>query len=131
MINPKISLNRSHIQRRIVRFSADCQLDQIYDRDRLNHKRWAKGPSKRMCGIVGILGTKPVAGQLVDALKRLEYRGNVAPHSREMPQLGGARSIPPSDFVTLIQTRFLRPMLMASMALARASRSAPARAGLY
>src|SRR6266550_2101973 len=28
-----------------------------------------------MCGIVGILGTKPVAEQLVDALKRLEYRG--------------------------------------------------------
>jgi glucosamine--fructose-6-phosphate aminotransferase (isomerizing) len=28
-----------------------------------------------MCGIIGILGTKPVAGQLVDALKRLEYRG--------------------------------------------------------
>ena len=28
-----------------------------------------------MCGIVGILGTKPVAGHLVDALKRLEYRG--------------------------------------------------------
>ena len=28
-----------------------------------------------MCGIVGILGTAPVAGQLVDALKRLEYRG--------------------------------------------------------
>lgn len=28
-----------------------------------------------MCGIVGILGTRPVAGQLVDALKRLEYRG--------------------------------------------------------
>src|SRR5215472_16513868 len=34
-----------------------------------------KKASKRMCGIVGILGTKPVAGQLVDALKRLEYRG--------------------------------------------------------
>src|SRR5262245_37754260 len=32
---PKISLQRSHIQRRIVRFSAACQLDQIYDRDRL------------------------------------------------------------------------------------------------
>jgi hypothetical protein len=31
---PKISLQRSDIQRRIVRFSADCQLDQIYDRDR-------------------------------------------------------------------------------------------------
>ncbi|HET7193051.1 MAG TPA: glutamine--fructose-6-phosphate transaminase (isomerizing) [Pseudolabrys sp.] len=28
-----------------------------------------------MCGIVGIIGNKPVAGQLVDALKRLEYRG--------------------------------------------------------
>jgi hypothetical protein len=30
---PKISLQRSHIQRRIVRFSVDCQPDQIYDRD--------------------------------------------------------------------------------------------------
>ena len=28
-----------------------------------------------MCGIVGILGQGPVAGPLVDALKRLEYRG--------------------------------------------------------
>ncbi len=28
-----------------------------------------------MCGIVGILGNEPVGGQLVDALKRLEYRG--------------------------------------------------------
>ncbi len=28
-----------------------------------------------MCGIVGILGTEPVAGALIDALKRLEYRG--------------------------------------------------------
>ncbi len=28
-----------------------------------------------MCGIVGILGTEPVAGKLVEALKRLEYRG--------------------------------------------------------
>ena len=28
-----------------------------------------------MCGIVGILGSGAVAGQLVDALKRLEYRG--------------------------------------------------------
>jgi len=28
-----------------------------------------------MCGIVGILGKGPVAGQLVDALRRLEYRG--------------------------------------------------------
>src|SRR5438128_1052216 len=28
-----------------------------------------------MCGIVGILGRTPVAEQLVDSLKRLEYRG--------------------------------------------------------
>ena len=28
-----------------------------------------------MCGIVGIVGTQPVATRLVDALKRLEYRG--------------------------------------------------------
>src|SRR5579872_7068855 len=28
-----------------------------------------------MCGIVGIIGTEPVAGRMVDALKRLEYRG--------------------------------------------------------
>lgn len=28
-----------------------------------------------MCGIIGILGTQPVAGLLIDGLKRLEYRG--------------------------------------------------------
>ena len=28
-----------------------------------------------MCGIVGIIGNEPVAPLLVDALKRLEYRG--------------------------------------------------------
>src|SRR5947207_5225585 len=28
-----------------------------------------------MCGIVGILGREPVAGQIFEALKRLEYRG--------------------------------------------------------
>ena len=28
-----------------------------------------------MCGIVGIVGNQPVAERLVDALKRLEYRG--------------------------------------------------------
>ena len=28
-----------------------------------------------MCGIVGILGREPVAGRLVESLKRLEYRG--------------------------------------------------------
>jgi glucosamine--fructose-6-phosphate aminotransferase (isomerizing) len=28
-----------------------------------------------MCGIIGIVGREPVAGQMVEALKRLEYRG--------------------------------------------------------
>ena len=28
-----------------------------------------------MCGIVGILGNAPVAGRILEALKRLEYRG--------------------------------------------------------
>src|SRR5579863_4108430 len=28
-----------------------------------------------MCGIVGILGQGPVAGSILEALKRLEYRG--------------------------------------------------------
>jgi len=34
-----------------------------------------RGIEANLCGIVGILGREPVAGQLVDALKRLEYRG--------------------------------------------------------
>ena len=34
-----------------------------------------QGLSKNMCGIVGIIGREAVAGQMVDALKRLEYRG--------------------------------------------------------
>jgi glutamine---fructose-6-phosphate transaminase (isomerizing) len=28
-----------------------------------------------MCGIIGIIGGEPAAPQLIDALKRLEYRG--------------------------------------------------------
>jgi len=28
-----------------------------------------------MCGIIGIIGTQPAAGLLVDGLRRLEYRG--------------------------------------------------------
>ena len=28
-----------------------------------------------MCGIIGIVGTSPVAERLVDGLKRMEYRG--------------------------------------------------------
>ena len=28
-----------------------------------------------MCGIIGIVGTQPVSGRLIDSLRRLEYRG--------------------------------------------------------
>jgi glucosamine--fructose-6-phosphate aminotransferase (isomerizing) len=28
-----------------------------------------------MCGIIGIVGTEPVAERLVDGLRRMEYRG--------------------------------------------------------
>src|SRR5690606_14675063 len=34
-----------------------------------------QGGEVLMCGIVGIIGVEPVAPRLVDALKRLEYRG--------------------------------------------------------
>src|SRR3546814_6453975 len=37
--------------------------------------RRARGDSRRMCGIIGILGEAPVAPLLLDGLKRLEYRG--------------------------------------------------------
>ena len=32
-----------------------------------------------MCGIIGIIGKDEVAPLLVDALKRLEYRGMILP----------------------------------------------------
>ncbi len=38
-------------------------------------QRQDSGECGEMCGIVGILGREPVAPLLVDALKRLEYRG--------------------------------------------------------
>jgi glucosamine--fructose-6-phosphate aminotransferase (isomerizing) len=40
-----------------------------------NLQRRCFGVLIRMCGIIGILGRGPVADQLVDSLKRLEYRG--------------------------------------------------------
>ena len=47
-----------------------------------------------MCGIVGILGKGPVAEQLVDALKRLEYRGydSAGVATLENGQLGRRRA---------------------------------------
>ncbi len=40
-------------------------------------KRWSdeQGCVKSMCGIIGIVGTAPVTGRLIDSLRRLEYRG--------------------------------------------------------
>ena len=55
----------------------DMHFDFRYGcRRRLKHRAaCGRGSGALMCGIVGILGREPVAGQLVDALKRLEYRG--------------------------------------------------------
>ena len=48
-----------------------------------------------MCGIIGIVGVKPVAARLVGSLRRLEYRGydsaGLAVHRlavRELPRSG-------------------------------------------
>src|SRR6202451_3520587 len=38
-------------------------------------RRRARSESGFMCGIIGIIGREPAAPQLIDALKRLEYRG--------------------------------------------------------
>ena len=56
-----------------------------------------------MCGIVGILGTEPVAEHLVDALKRLEYRGydSAGIATLDKGALGRRRvSRPPSSVAT-------------------------------
>src|SRR5262249_25512852 len=34
-----------------------------------------RGRLRTMCGIIGIVGSEPAAPQLIDALRRLEYRG--------------------------------------------------------
>src|SRR5208282_1276996 len=51
----------------------DCALTITNCRVRL--RRRLRRQSTRMCGIIGIIGGEPVAPLLVDALKRLEYRG--------------------------------------------------------
>jgi hypothetical protein len=60
---PKISLQRSHIQRRIVRFSADCQPDQIYDRDNVP--------------------TNLVPAQALSGFELLAYRRNICVSERD------------------------------------------------
>lgn len=42
-----------------------------------------------MCGIIGILGNHEVSPQLVDALKRLEYRGYDSAGVRRWMPRGG------------------------------------------
>jgi glucosamine--fructose-6-phosphate aminotransferase (isomerizing) len=48
-----------------------------------------------MCGIIGIVGVSPVAGRLVESLRRLEYRGydsaGVAGAGRAAASSGAAR----------------------------------------
>ena len=55
--------------------TAKCVLISISLPVPVKAERVGQGLSTRMCGIVGIIGREPVAGHLVDALKRLEYRG--------------------------------------------------------
>src|SRR3954468_24496829 len=54
-----------------------CLLVRIDTATVLGTKWSHAGPGREqaMCGIVGVLGNQPVAMQVVDALKRLEYRG--------------------------------------------------------
>ena len=64
-----------------VAFGRARQVNKPGYAPKLRDKALARKPPKRgegeelMCGIVGIIGTEPVAPRLVDALKRLEYRG--------------------------------------------------------
>src|ERR1700730_17247100 len=53
--------------------NTDCI--EAVDRIRLASAKHSGGERRYMCGIVGILGSKPVAVDLVEALRRLEYRG--------------------------------------------------------
>ena len=73
-----------------------------------------------MCGIVGILGKGPVAEQLVDALKRLEYRGydSAGVATVENGQLGRRRAEG--------KLRNLEALLEASRCTARPASAIPA-----
>src|SRR5262245_57019119 len=41
----------------------------------LASRGWGPGEDKKMCGIIGYIGTKDVVPVLIDGLRRLEYRG--------------------------------------------------------
>jgi glucosamine--fructose-6-phosphate aminotransferase (isomerizing) len=56
----------------LIPFVGDAQLKQYFN-GRVIERR--TGTFEPMCGIVGIIGREPVAGHLVNALRRLEYRG--------------------------------------------------------
>jgi asparagine synthetase B (glutamine-hydrolysing) len=79
-----------------------------------------------MCGIVGILGREPVGGALVDALKRLEYRGYDSAGVATLEACARGRRNPPR-----IAARASLPDLLASNldVPARGSAHAPARRG--
>src|SRR5262245_46559876 len=69
-----------------------------------------------MCGIVGILGREPVAGLLIDALKRLEYRGydSAGVATLEVGQLGPRR---PEGKLRNLEARLVREPLAGTIGI--------------
>ena len=63
-----------------------------------------------MCGIVGIVGTEPVAPLLVDALKRLEYRGYDSAGVATYEQSGLDRRRAKGKLVNLAELLELSPL---------------------
>lgn len=69
-----LSLADAPLQQSVIRFDLDFR--ELQPKQSAKHGSFldtANGGN--MCGIIGILGKEPVAGALIDALKRLEYRG--------------------------------------------------------
>src|ERR1700730_13440470 len=71
------------VQQHIGPSSASCSLTisttsnavVLFYRKAFQSSRLVGSRRKFMCGIVGILGRQPVALSIIEALKRLEYRG--------------------------------------------------------
>src|SRR3954453_10059824 len=69
-----------------------------------------------MCGIVGILGREPVAVQLVEALKRLEYRGYDSAGVATLEQ-GGMTRVRAEGKLRHLETRLIRDPLSGTIGI--------------
>jgi asparagine synthetase B (glutamine-hydrolysing) len=86
-----------------------------------------------MCGIVGILGKTPVVPIIVEALKRLEYRGYASRPWRRADWNAGGRKAScaiSSHGSRRIRCRAIRASGIASQASGGASREAGGRDGV-